>query len=117
MAEKTVDIVQPIGDRHLMVRFVAEPGRLRAVLSIPNGTGEKDIDPGDVSLEVSYRGTALRRVEGTEPRQVRTHIRGVTVHFLYELDPPLGARLGTAAEPFGCTVTFRGEDRTFEVRL
>ncbi|HET9228973.1 MAG TPA: hypothetical protein VFR31_20010 [Thermoanaerobaculia bacterium] len=117
MADNTVDIVQQIDDLQVMVRFVSEPGRLRAAVSIPNGTGEKDIDPGDVSLEVWHKGEALQRVEGAEPRRVETHTRGVTVHFLYELEPPMGAQLGASAEPFECTVTFRGRARTFEVSL
>ena len=117
MADNTVDIVQQIDDLQVVVRFVSEPGRLRAAISIPNGTGEEEIDPGDVSLEVRYKGAALQRLEGAEPRRVETHTRGVTVHFLYELESPLGVQLGASEEPFEFTVTFRGRTRTFEVSL
>lgn len=117
MADNTVDIVQQMDDPQVVVRFVSEPGRLRAAISIPNGTGKEKIDSGDVSLEVRHKGSALQRVEGAEPRRVETQTRGVTVHFLYELEPPVDAQLGASEVPFECTVTFRGRARTFEVSL
>jgi hypothetical protein len=117
MSENIVDIMKELQGLTLLVRFVTEPDRLRAAVSIPNSKGGSTLDSLAVALEVHHQGAPLRMLQAPQPRMVKTQLRGVTSHLLYELEPPPGVSLGEETESFGCVLSFRGEGSSFDVRL